>query len=277
MMKNLFKNQEFQLDEILFQERNKEYGAYVLRHEADQILTKSMFIGIGIFAAVALTPLVVSALNQETKIEVTDGPGPTWVEPPVIDVPEVTPPVVVPPKQVETIDTRVPTPTANPVNERKEVVTVKDYDRAVAGTETIKGDPPTVPYQQPTAGTNINNNPPAVVPAPEPKVENPNAIIDKVDVEAAFTGGINSFRNKVISNFDTSGFEGSGETLKTTVTFVVERDGTISNIKANGTDAAFNREAERTIKSVKGKWVPAKVKGQAVRSYFKFPVSMMFE
>ena len=65
--------------------------------------------------------------------------------------------------------------------------------------------------------------------------------------------------------------------MSTVVTFIVERDGSISSVKAAGKDAAFNREAERTIKSVKGKWVPAKVKGQAVRSYFKFPVSMMFE
>lgn len=276
MMKKLFKNQEFQLDEILFQGRNKEYGAYVLRHEADQILTKSMFIGVGLFAAIALTPLIISALNQETTSIVPEGSAPTWVDPPVIEVPDVKPPVIVPPKQVETIDTRVPTPKANPVNERKEVVTVKDYDRAVAGTETIKGDPPTVTYQQPTVGTGENTTPNVIVPKPEPTI-NPDEIVKNVDVEASFTGGIDSFRNKVINNFDTSSFEGSGDILKTTVTFIVERDGTITNIKANGSDASFNREAEKTIKSVKGKWVPAKVKGQAVRSYFKFPVSMKFE
>ena len=80
------------------------------------------------------------------------------------------------------------------------------------------------------------------------------------------------------SNFDTSvvGSE-SGEVIKAVVTFVVERDGTISNIKAAGANADFNKEAEKVIKSIKGKWNPAKLGGQNVRSYFRFPISMQFE
>lgn len=275
-MKNLFKNQEFQLDEILFQGRNKEYGAYVLRHEADQILTKSMFIGIGLFAAVALTPFAINSFMKTDKVETSTPSGPHIldnVDTP--EVPEVAPPVVIPPKQVETFNSIVPTPKAN-VKKETPAATIDKYDKAVAGTQDIEGEKPTTSYQEPAATGPVQTEP-VTIPAPEPKVENPNAIAETVDVEAAFTGGINSFRNKVISNFDTSSFDGSGETLKTTVTFIVERDGTISNIKANGPDASFNRETERTIKSVKGKWVPAKVKGQPVRSYFKFPVSMMFE
>ena len=61
------------------------------------------------------------------------------------------------------------------------------------------------------------------------------------------------------------------------MTFVVERDGTISNVKAVGANADFNRESEKVIKSIKGKWNPAKLGGQNVRSYFRFPISMQFE
>jgi protein TonB len=62
------------------------------------------------------------------------------------------------------------------------------------------------------------------------------------------------------------------------VTFIVEKDGTISGLKANGKDVEFNNEAIRTIKNVKGLWKPAKNKqGEAVRSYFKFPITMNFE
>ncbi len=90
-----------------------------------------------------------------------------------------------------------------------------------------------------------------------------------VDVEANFAAGINAFRNKVVQNFDTDSFDGSGDLLKTTVTFIVEKDGTISAIKAVGEDNKFNREAESTIKNIKGKWNPAKLNGQNVRSYFR--------
>ncbi|SEM46868.1 protein TonB [Chryseobacterium taichungense] len=79
-----------------------------------------------------------------------------------------------------------------------------------------------------------------------------------------------------MNNFDGSGFE-SGDVMRTTITFIVEKDGTISGIKADGKDADFNSEAMRTIRSIKGKWVPAKINGQPVRSYFKFPISMKFD
>nr|WP_260391327.1 energy transducer TonB [Riemerella anatipestifer] len=65
--------------------------------------------------------------------------------------------------------------------------------------------------------------------------------------------------------------------VKAMVTFVVERDGTITNVKAEGQNNMFNKEAEKAIKSVKGKWTPAKIKGEAVRSYFRIPVSIKFE
>ena len=42
------------------------------------------------------------------------------------------------------------------------------------------------------------------------------------------------------------------------VTFVVERDGTISNIKVSGANTDFNKEAEKNNKRIKGKWNPAK-------------------
>jgi protein TonB len=97
-------------------------------------------------------------------------------------------------------------------------------------------------------------------------------------VEANFNGGIEGFRNKVLNNFDTTVVTSeSGEIVKAVVTFVVERDGSISNIKASGVNADFNKEAEKVIKNIKGKWNPAKLGGQNVRSYFKFPISMQFE
>ncbi|RZJ50516.1 MAG: energy transducer TonB, partial [Chryseobacterium sp.] len=70
----------------------------------------------------------------------------------------------------------------------------------------------------------------------------------------------------------------NGDVMKTTITFIVEKDGTISGLKADGRDSDFNAEALRTIKAVKGKWIPGKNKnGDAVRSYFKFPITMKFD
>lgn len=65
--------------------------------------------------------------------------------------------------------------------------------------------------------------------------------------------------------------------LMTRVFFVVELDGSLSNVKAYGSNNSFNMQAEKAVKSVKGKWKPAEVNGNSVRSKFSFPMNMRFE
>ena len=71
--------------------------------------------------------------------------------------------------------------------------------------------------------------------------------------------------------------DGDEGVVKTTITFVVERDGSITDVKADGPNKGFNAEAIRTVKSVKNKWSPAKINGQAVRYRYRLPLTMQFE
>jgi protein TonB len=280
-MKQHNQNQEFRFNEVLFEHRNKEYGAYALRNESDRILTKALFIGASLMAAVSITSFVISALKPAETI------GKTWELPPPMIIPDepVTPPVKITPVKPEvasnakTFDSTVPTPSSTAQdNVKKDPVP----DDAVAGfTNNFKGETvipntPNVPNVSVGTGPVINTPPPVIS---DPVDKNKIAESGELGVEANFTGGIDSFRNKVMNNFDGSGFE-SEDVVKTTVTFIVEMDGTISGVKANGTNADFNSEAMRTIKNIssKGKWIPAKnKKGEFVRSYFKFPISMKFD
>ncbi|WP_312902855.1 energy transducer TonB [Chryseobacterium taichungense] len=275
-MKHMHQNQEFRFNEVLFEHRNKEYGAYVLRNESDRILMKALFIGVSLLAAISITPVIINAFKSE-PITIPNGVEINLKDPVVPDD------VIVPPKPqpvpqttqpaVRTYDSTVKTPSRNAPDTNTE----KIPDDAIAGlTNNFKADP-APPHYVPTAPT-INTGP-VSVPAPsrpEIKPVDGNSIPTSVDVEANFVGGLDSFRNKVMNNFDGSGFE-SGDVMRTTITFIVEKDGTISGIKADGKDADFNSEAMRTIRSIKGKWVPAKINGQPVRSYFKFPISMKFD
>ncbi|MGH1515897.1 energy transducer TonB [Chryseobacterium sp. JK1] len=281
-MKHHNQNQEFRFNEVLFEHRNKDYGAYVLRSESDKILTKALFVGISLMAAVSITPFVISALKVEPTAKGPEGviidfipEIPEQVKPPV----KITPVAPTVSSNKKTFDSTVPTPSSTAQdNVKKDPIP----DDAVAGfVDHFKGDPvtpntPNVPTVSVGTGPVINT-PPPVISDPVDK----NKILEsgELGVEASFVGGIDSFRNKVMSNFDGSGFE-SEDVVKTTVTFIVEMDGTISGVKANGTNADFNNEAIRTIKSIsnKGKWTPAKnKKGEYVRSYFKFPISMKFD
>ena len=275
MSKNFFTYDPHQaLNEVVFEKRNKEYGAYALRNEANVVLKKALFIGVGLFGLLAMTPLLINTLKpkaEKTTIYVpinlknVDRPDDR------IEKPE---PRVIPPKapvQVKTQSLTPPTPTRDAVKE--ETINQK-VDDAVISTTTTPGVAVTNPNQHVTAGTENGKE----IVKETPAKPNPNDIIRDVDVEADFIGGVNAFRTKVLQNFDSSVVENeTGEVVKAVVTFVVERDGTISNIKVSGTNTDFNKEAEKTIKGIKGKWNPAKFQGENVRSYFRFPISMQFE
>lgn len=273
----MHQNQEFRFNEVLFEHRNKEYGAYVLRNESDKILTKALFIGVSFLAAVSLMPLIINAFKTEPII-LSDGGVEINLRNPIIPDDVIVPPKPQPVPQttqpnVKTYDSTVKTPSRN----AQDTETEKIPDDAVAGfTNNFKADP-APPHYVPTAPT-INTGPVSTQTPPRADVKpvDNNGIPTVVDVEANFVGGVDAFRNKVMNNFDGSGFE-SGDVMKTTITFIVEKDGTISGIKADGKNADFNSEAMRTIRSIKVKWVPAKVNGQPVRSYFKFPISMKFD
>lgn len=278
-MKHLEHNQEFRLNEILFENRNKAYGAYVLRTESDRILTKAFFIGVGLLAAVSIIPTVISAFQSpETGIiENPIPPGLIDVDAPLDPPAEVLPPQTVtpPPPSVKQYDATVVTPTRN-ADESKIVIDIPDD--AIAG---VKND-----FEAPVAPrinvpTHVISGPGTVVPPRiVPSVEVPVKVSNEPEVAAVlakFEGGIDAFRNKVMNKFDVTAFQEEGS-VSTTVTFIVERDGTISDIRTNGKDASFNAEAIRTIKAVKGKWEPGKnKKGESVRSYFKFPITMKFD
>ena len=275
MSKNFFTYDPHQaLNEVVFEKRNKEYGAYALRNEANVFLKKALFIGVGLFGLLAMTPLVIANLKPKA-IE-----NPVFVDINIKDlnlpedVVERPIPRVIPPKapvQVKTQSLTPPTPTRDAVKE--ETINQK-VDDAVISTTTTPGVAVTNPNQHVATGTENGKE----IVKETPAIPNPNEIVKNVDVEADFIGGVNAFRTKVLQNFDSSVIENeTGEVVKAVVTFVVERDGTISNIKVSGANADFNKEAEKTIKGIKGKWNPAKFQGENVRSYFRFPISMQFE
>ena len=263
------------LDDIVFEHRNKEYGAYDLRQNYRSILTKSFLIGAILFIVAVLAPLIYMKMKGKDVVQeqvvsvdlddIKDVPPPEKEEQ---APPPPPPPPVEPPKQ-EIVKDMIPEPKPNPKVEEppKKIEEVKETTIGTTnqeGTKVAAYTPPPPPKSS-GAGTNVE--------APKPVG---NEIVDTVDQQADFSGGINKFRSMVQSNFDTSAVEGEG-TLKTTVTFVVERDGSISQVSASGPNADFNREAERTIKGIKGKWNPGKLNGQPVRSRFRFPLTMNFE
>ena len=62
--------------------------------------------------------------------------------------------------------------------------------------------------------------------------------------------------------------------LMTTVKFIVEPDGSLSNISAKGENQSFNEEAELAVKAIQVKWIPGEVNGTKIKSLYNMSIKM---
>ncbi|MBH1958969.1 MAG: energy transducer TonB [Flavobacteriia bacterium] len=111
------------------------------------------------------------------------------------------------------------------------------------------------------------------------KTENPNVETTQKDVDklAEFPGGINEFRNIINQNFRTEKLKIDKGIAKTTIVFVINEDGTVSDIEALGENQAMNDESIRVVSKIKTKWKPAELDGEKVKYRFTMPLTMSFE
>ena len=110
-------------------------------------------------------------------------------------------------------------------------------------------------------------------PPPAPKPEVATKVFDVVEEMPSFPGGSAALMSYLSSNTkypvvaQENGVQG-----KVIISFVVERDGSISDVKvARSVDPSLDREAQRVVKSMP-RWTPGKQNGQTVRVKYTVPV-----
>lgn len=100
---------------------------------------------------------------------------------------------------------------------------------------------------------------------------------EDLNKEAQYPGGFETLRKQVADLFYTDSVLPDQKLLKTNVVFVVERDGSIGNVHAEGENFTFNRQAEIAMYLLPEKFSPAIINGTAVRYRFRLPLSMNFD
>ncbi len=105
-----------------------------------------------------------------------------------------------------------------------------------------------------------------VIVAPPPAEE----IYDVVEEEARFPGGEEAMRKFIMDNIQYATLK--GEEGKVYVRFVVEKDGSISNVEiARGASPSLDAEALRVVKMMPN-WTPGKHRGKAMRTRVVVPI-----
>jgi protein TonB len=247
--------------EIVFEDRNKEYGAYQLRKEKEKNIAIGIIAAIVIFTLTVSAPLIIKLIegvlpNQE-KLVSTEV---TMAEPPPIDKTLPPPPVVPPPPPLKSTVQFVPpvivpdkdVPDEPPPTQEQ----LKDVD---AGKETVKGDPNAVD--------------PGLSDAPVVD-DAPAQVYVSVEQMPEFLGGeaeLFKYLGQKI-NYPPIAKE-NGISGKVYVEFVVDPDGAIKDVKVlRGIGGGCDEEALRVIKAMP-KWKAGKQNGRTVNVSFKLPIN----
>ena len=97
------------------------------------------------------------------------------------------------------------------------------------------------------------------------------------EIPAQYPGGIDMLRRQVAAIFYFGAVNPRQSRFSTDVYFIVEEDGSISTVHADGENFTFNRQAEIAMYMLPEKFSPAKLNGQNIRYSFRIPLTMKVE
>ena len=266
--------------DIVFQGRNKVYGAYQLRRGTGK---RNIWSMVFVAAVAAVAYLGLAAYNsyqaaQKAKFEaemeasLIETKKQAKVEkkteaPKVEQVQKVekvkssiafTPPVIKKDSEVK------------PEEEMKTQDELKETKTAI-GAFDVKGN-------DEAGGTVLKAVEEIATPEPPKQEAEQNKVFDVVEQQPQYPGGMGALNHWLASNIKypvmaaENGIEG-----RVVVQFVVERDGSVSGVHVvRGVDPSLDKEATRVV-SAMPKWIPGKQNGSAVRVKYTVPVTFRLQ
>lgn len=258
--------------DVIFEGRNKQYGAYVLRKNASKQATLALFVASSVFVISLLAPVVknrwfpkplpesVNPFEKERIVELMppppidkSAPEPLAPAPPVPRVSQVRMP---PPKVVS----------ADQVTE--EPPSAAALKLVNPGPETIEGNPDAVIHIDVPAGL-------GQIDAGITESADADKPFRQVEIAPSFPGGMEAFLMYVQKNYryPPQAIE-QGVKGKVILTFIVERDGSLTDIKIVR-DLKFGTgdEAVRLLRA-SPKWSPGIQNGRTVRVAYTLPIGL---
>jgi protein TonB len=246
-------------EDIVFENRNKAYGAYLLR----TLYTKNVVLGVVItfifFTLVFYSPDIIALFKGDEVVEKAPPRKLVYSElsaPPSIDKPKPPPPQVQLPKLQKVIKFVPPKVVKEEVVE--EVPTIEEIKQHEVAAVEIEG-PTEIVFEEPVAEVVVE--------------EDENKIFTVVEQNPEFHGGYEAMMNFIKKNMRyPASARRMGVDGTVYVSFVVSKDGSISEVKTiRGISADCDQEAMRVV-SMMPPWKPGKQNGKPVFVRFVLPI-----
>lgn len=265
--------------DLLFENRNKQYGAYELRKNYGFRLKKAVF---GTISAALLLFISLTSFKKEKPV----------IRRNIVDNGVTLQQAITPKEKPRDKPKEQPKPKGLPAEKMKKnpvyssnlnlVTTIKiptiDITQPANPNGTLHGTIPVGPIGDPkgiiggnpkgkdTVATEVVKNTPK-----EPEKE---VIFSQSD--AVYPGGREAFGYYLQDKLGDEAIE-DDMVKKITVNFTIEKDGSITNITASGNnDASFVNKTVKAFAKMK-KWTPAMQNGHAVKSEHQIPVVILPE
>jgi protein TonB len=262
------------LDDIVFEGRNKAYGAYVIRRVYGKHVTRAVLIAVALFALMIAFPLVARMMKSKEVVvddkmlkvnELMEAPplDATKPPPPPPPPPDAPPP---PPPKLSTVKFTPPVVKKDEeVKKVEEIPDQEDLKEKTVATETVKGNtdnPADLAGLEPGEGTK------AVEEVVETK---PYTYVEQMPV---FPGGQEALLAYIGKNIKYPAMALRNQVEgRVFIKFVVGADGSVTNAEVQkGIGAGCDEESLRVIKNLQ-KFTPGKQNGRAVPVYFTVPVT----
>lgn len=261
---------------VVFNNRNKSYGAYELRSQSSAILVKSLFTVSGLFIALFAIPTIYAHYQPKEEILVTrvvELANPQVIHEMKKEEPKKMDPAKVEPlkKKVKTVNFSANIKVVEDTKVNLPPVTTDELKDVVIGSVTqdgISGQANVMPIAVNTGDGGGGTS------ATEGTVDNTVHNVAGVEVYPEFPGGMAAWAKFIQKNLKYPFMAQDANVQgKVYLSFVVEKDGSITDVNVlRGIGFGCDEEAVRVIKK-SPKWKAGMQNNQTVRVRYTMPLS----
>jgi protein TonB len=247
---------------LVFEGKNKAYGAYQLRQQSDRITLLAFLGGITFVSGIACVYLLTyflsgnhqpialpETLDRIIRLEHYQKP---------VELPKI-PAIPSAPKQ---------TPNTHQSWSNPQIVQAMQAspsEPTLQTTATVNG---TATEPQGSSGSTVMSNNPPISEVPDNSIKK----TIELDKQPEFPGGIEKFYQFIGRNYKNPDLD-EPQMYRVMVSFVIEKDGSMTDIRVlRDPGYGMGPEALRVLESLKTKWKPGLLNGQNVRTSYTLPI-----
>jgi len=259
--------------DVVFDKKNKAYGAYELRRQNSSTTSKALLISGSIFILAFITPKIIDLLKGAAPEEEIVKAVEIMIQSPPPVNPETPPPPPVEPPPPKQDQVKFPPPIVKPdeLVRDEEPPQIEDLKKADPGQKTIAGDPDADIV---IAGP-VGDGPKQAAIVEDTKVYD----FVSIETQPNYPGGMDKFYKflgkmiKYPPMAQENNIQG-----KVQLSFVVEKDGRLTDIQVAGRKlgGGTDEEAVRVL-GLSPRWTPGIQNGKPVRVKYNIPISFTFQ